>query len=178
MNELIAFFRQFLGELRFWVIVAPWEQAIRVRCGRYAKVLLGGIYFKIPVLDTVVIQSIRLRVCNTARQTVMSQDGRSITFSGSIGYSIENIEIVYNTLHHAEDTIMQLVRNILAEDISTHISLECTLEDIIQRTATKLDLEKFGLGQVKLYITELTIAKTYRIIGDYGSGLYGSALST
>lgn len=40
MNELVATIGRWLSQLMFWIAVAPWEQALRVRCGRHVLSLI------------------------------------------------------------------------------------------------------------------------------------------
>lgn len=178
MGEFLSLIKQFINQLICWKIVAPWEQAVRVRCGRYTTVLKGGIYFKIPVLDTYYVQSTRFRLSGQDKQTVGSLDKVAVTFSISIGYSIEDILKLYQTLHHAEDTIKNIVRSATSHYIATHAIADITQEKMTKDLNTSLDFSSNGLGNLQVFIADLVTVKAYRLIGDYMYGNHGDALST
>lgn len=175
MNELVSIIRQFFSELKFWLIIAPWEQAVLVRCGKHVRVLDGGMYFRCPIIDSVYIQSIRQRVATLNRQTVTLTDGRAITFSACIGYSVNDVLKLYQSVHHAEGTIINMVRAEVASDIMKH-----NTPDMV-RVLAKLEptFKSYGLAGMELYFTEYAACRTYRLIGDYsGDSSYGSSLNT
>lgn len=182
MSEFFAALRQFLLGLRPWVVVAPWEQALRVRAGKHVQLLGSGFHVKLPVLDMMYLQTVRLRVCNFGygRQTVTTKDGVTVTFSGAIGYGILDLEKLYRTLHHAEDTLQSLARGMIAEYVNTHFAEACAPARITKRVGADLArrFKQYGLDQVCLYLTDYAVVRTYRIIGDNGPYGSGSSLDT
>ena len=179
MNELIELIKRFINELKFWMIIDPWDQAVRVRLGKYTKVLKGGVYFKIPVLDIFYVQSCRFRISSNAdKNTVQTLDNKAVTFVIGIGYKIDDIFKLYNTLHHAEDTIKYMMRSEACKYVSLHNLVDIKLQQMTEALTQKLNLEEYGLSSVIVYITDLTYVKTYRLIGDYMYGNNGSMLST
>jgi SPFH domain / Band 7 family len=179
MEQLVALIKQFFGLFRFWVVVSPWELALRVRLGKRVSLLAPGIHFRLPVVDVVYVQSSRLRVVSTDRQTVMTKDKKTVSFAAAVGFEIHDLEKLYRSLHHAEDTIRSITRAALARDI--HISDSCDLDSsaLALRVAASISLEDFGLGGVKVFITDLMIVKTYRLVGDYAATYQsGTSLNT
>jgi hypothetical protein len=108
-------------------------------------------------------------------------DGKTVTLSGAIGYVIEDIGKLYTTLHHAEDTIANMAMVAIAQYVSTHEIDVCHPDQIVAYLRETLDFGKFGLGEVTAYLTDFSVVRTYRLIGDvqYGRPYNGpSALST
>ena len=64
------------------------------------------VHFRIPIFDKFYVQSTRLRVLITSRQTLMTRDGKTVTLSGMPGYSIVDVMMLHQTLYHAEDTLL------------------------------------------------------------------------
>ena len=59
-----------IGDLFTWiVIVAPWEQALRIRLGKRVKLCKAGCYLRIPFIDRIYRQSIRRRLSYFQTQT-------------------------------------------------------------------------------------------------------------
>jgi hypothetical protein len=177
MNEFIGLVRQFLLGFRLWVTVTPWEQAIRVRLGRHLKLLRPGVHLKIPLLDLVYLQSVRMRVTQLPRQTIISKDNHTITLTAAIGYEICDIGMLYKTLHHPEDTISNLAQAAIVRYVSTHPLSEC-MPLAIEAELKAMDLACYGLHSAEIFINDFAVARTYRVIGDYGNYAWGAKLST
>src|SRR3954469_20788485 len=111
MNSIKDLLDYILNIFKIWVIVQPWEQALRVRCGKNIRLMNGGVYFRIPYFDSFYVQSIRLRVIDLTIQTVTTSDLHTVTLSGSIGYQIDDIRKLYTTLYHPELTLSTIVMN-------------------------------------------------------------------
>lgn len=179
MDQILQLIRQFIDLFRFWIIVCPWEQAVRVRLGKRVSVLSRGIHLRIPLFDQIFLQSTRMRVCSTDRQTITTSDGKTVAVTASVGYSIANVHTLYNTLHHAEDTVRNVVRAKIAQTISERPSGALSLSELSVEVAKELRLEEFGLAEVHIYINEFAISRTYRLIGDYAAAYsMGNHLST
>ena len=176
LDSIKAFFRS----IQFWIIISPWEQGIRVRFGKWTKKLNSGTHFKIPIFDRFYVQSTRMRITGLSRQTVTSLDGKTVTLNGNIGYCIEDIETLYNTIHHAEDTIQSIAKGIISDYVSQHNVKDCTPNALQEATSEKLQLSKYGLGCGRIYITDFAVVRTYRLIGDTMafSNMVGAALNT
>lgn len=179
MDQIISLIRQFIDLFRVWIIICPWEQAVRVRLGKHVKVLQSGIHLRLPLVDSIFLQSTRMRICSTDRQTVNTADNKTITITASVGYSIASVHTLYNTLHHAEDTIRNLVRAKIAEVISRHPSDRLDIPFVMLEVSNSIQLAGYGLADVCLYVNEFALSRTYRLIGDYAmSYSVGTSLST
>lgn len=54
----------------------------------------------------------------------------------------------------------------------THDATACTPELISESVGASIDLQQYGLGNVKIYVTELAVVRTYRLIGDKGFDMF------
>lgn len=150
--------------MRWFFILQPWEQAIRVRAGKRIKKFTGGIHFKIPYLDYVFSQNQRMRLSPVPSQVLTTLDGKTITLAGSIRYSVADVEPLFTKLHMAEETIAQEAQLILAEYVPTVEFSECEPAHLRELVNQDLDLEKFGLADVEFVLTDYAVVKTYRLI--------------
>ncbi len=156
----------FKDMFQWWVLLAPWEQALRVRRGKTVKKLGGGIHFRIPLLDRFFVQSVRLRITDCPLQTITTLDGKTITLKAQLGYRIENLKLLYDTLHDAEGTVMNIVQMIIADHVCANDVqdlLPLQIAEALQLPLTER-LALYGLGGVNLSITDFAIVKTYRLI--------------
>lgn len=159
--------------------MAPWEQALRVRAGKHVKKIEAGIYLKIPFIDKIFKQSTRRRLSMIRPQTLTTKDGHTITLSGALGYNILDIEKLFETLHHPEDTLEAEVTSLVAEYIVQNDLAQCSPDVIEAYVRGKMNLEKYGLGEQQFFLSSFTRVRTYRLItGDIPSWSRGSDLDT
>ena len=157
----------FIGKLlEWWFMVMPWEQAIFVRKGSDVRLLKKGIYFKIPFIDMVYIQTIRTRTLDLSIQTTSTKDGKAITVKSIINYSIGDMYKLYNTMAHPELSLAGMVMGSIAEQIRSNDSKDLSplkIESLINEEINKND---YGLKDLSVKITSWAEVKTFRLIQD------------
>jgi len=161
LNDIIS---QIVSMFQWWIVIAPWEQAIRVRRGKIIHPLGPGLHLRIPSLDRFFVQSTRLRYMNTPTQAVTTLDGKAITISGGTSYTIEDISLLYSKLSDAQDVIQVETMGRVAEFIATHYMAEVTPASVQDYVNANLDFNRYGLGTVQFLVTDFVAVKTYRII--------------
>lgn len=174
--------QQLLYEIKrifvWWVTIAPWESALRVRLGKSIVVLGAGVHWVIPYVDRVFKKSVRERVCNIPLQTLTTSDGKTLTIKGTLGYEIRNIKKLYAKLDHAEDTLVNKTAQKVAAYVATHTAAEC-LPAVVQEAVNRdLDYMQYGIGGGSFGVTDYAFVKTYRLLTGGDNGTYGDALST
>lgn len=167
MNQAKEFFEYILNAVKFWIIVQPWERGLRVRRGKNVKQLKGGIYFRIPYLDSVFIQSVRIRVISLPMQTLTSKDLQTITLNSSIGYAISDVDKLYNRVFHPELTLSNMAMSEVADFV-----FKTNMKDIDPATIEKAVLDKltaddYGVKVDYFRLTNFAVVKTYRLIQDH-----------
>ncbi|MCK5605663.1 SPFH domain-containing protein [Candidatus Pacearchaeota archaeon] len=175
MESSISQIMNWLGNLfRWWIMVAPWEQAVRVRRGKVTKLLGAGIHLRIPGIDRLYRESIRLRTIDTGVQTVSTMDNHAVTLRARIRFRIDNYLTVFETLHHAEDTIIDLAMSEIAEQVRAQMHNSLTPSTVEEAVEKSLNADQYGLTGLGISITDFAFVKTFRIIsGDnrYQRGL-------
>lgn len=161
LNQIIS---QALSLFQWWIVIAPWEMAIRVRRGKRITVLGPGMHFRIPVLDRFFVQSTRKRFLNTPTQTVTTLDHQAVTVSGGTAYVIDDIAKLYSTLCDAQDVVQTETLGLVAEYIATRTYGVITPHTVAEYVNQNLNLDRYGLGDVKFVITDYVCVKTYRLI--------------
>lgn len=163
INTIVEFIAKLL---QWWFIVTPWEQGIRVRFGSRVKLVSAGIYFKIPFLDRVYIQTTRLRMANTPMQTVTTRDGHAITLKLSISYLITDVLQLYKSLYHPEMTLDSMALSISSEYLRSKNIIDVDLEELEKLISRKIDVEGYGLGSLTVKVITFAAVRTYRLIQD------------
>lgn len=166
MLQLKEFFQWLLDAVKILIIIQPWQTGIIVRCGKKIRKVSGGIFFKLPYFDNVFIQESRLRVCTLPMQTLTTKDLKTITLNSCIGYSISDIEKLYNTLYHPETTIANITMSIIVEYISARNLEEINTTEIEAYVLDRLKEYDYGLSFESYRIENYAIVRTYRLIQD------------
>ncbi|MEC4051142.1 SPFH domain-containing protein [Flavobacterium sp. SUN046] len=166
MNQIKDFFEYIFNAIKIWIIVQPWEQGIRVRKGKKIKKLEGGMYFRIPYLDSVYIQECRLRMVQVCLQTLTSKDLKTITINSALGYSIVDIEKLYQTLYHPEGTLTNIAMSEVSDFIYNNNIDNITPLKIEEAVLKKLNISDYGLKFEYFKVTNFASVRTFRIIQD------------
>jgi len=173
--ELFNVITNFLVKIfQWWFTVMPWEQALLIRNGKHVKLLGAGLYLKIPFIDTAYIQTTRMRMIDIPMQTISTKDGSTVTIKSAIGYTINDIQILYNTLYHPEMTLSSMSMGFVGEFIRENLIENIHPKQIEDFVNSKIIAENFGLKDLTIKITTFATVKTFRIIQDgsyLGEGL-------
>lgn len=70
MEQLIAWLSRILNAWKFWLVVPPWEIAVRVRMGKHARALGPGPHLRVPFVDQITLVNTRLRLLTTPPVTI------------------------------------------------------------------------------------------------------------
>ena len=164
MESITKVFSIFTKLLQWWVVIAPWEQAVRVRLGKHVKLLGKGVHFRIPFIDRIFIQTTRRRLVHVDTQTLTTKDNKHVTISGSLGYSIDDLLMVYETLHQPQDTIIQEVMSYVSEYIVTHDLVDCAPSAIQEHVNSIIDIKKYGLVSYGFVVIDFAVVMTVRLM--------------
>lgn len=171
---------QNIGNLFTWfVVVAPWEQALRVRLGKHVRLLNEGCFLRIPFIDRVYRHTTRRRLFVIRPQVLTTTDEKTITISGAVGFRIENLRMLFDTLHDAIDTIEAEIAMSIADYVSDHSLEECRPRHIKKHVYETIDIKDYGLADQEFSLTNYAVVRTFRFIGgDIPSWSNGNALNT
>ncbi len=166
---------------KWWVVVAPWEQALRIRGGKRAKLLHAGIHFRIPFWDRIYRQSVRMKAISVPSQTVSTADGMLIEVGMVLSFQVDNLERMYDTIDGTGPLLAQ-ASAAAADHISQHDLKDIRAVDIERVASEAVPLAKYGLASMdELPVRVLHLARVrraYRLItggvaqdGGYYDGL-------
>lgn len=179
MEPIRELFRQFGNLFRWWYVVAPWEQSVRVRMGTRVQVLGAGVHVRIPFADRVFRQSTRRRFIPVTTQTVTTTDGKAVTVSGALAYEIHDIGKLYDTLHDAQDTLEAEAAAAVARYIAGRSISALRPAGIETHVVESMDLTRYGLRGAEFAVTDFAAVRTYRLLQSQPKDWsHGAALNT
>jgi regulator of protease activity HflC (stomatin/prohibitin superfamily) len=168
LDGLFRAIADFMRELTPWVLIEPWEQALRVRLGKHVKKLSPGIHIKIPYIDVVHKKSSRYRTALCAPQTLTTKDGKTVVCSVAIGYALHDIQKLFDTIYDVNATLTQTVASYVADAVATTLSHELRAATISDDLTAQLanEFEKFGLKEITIRIQDFAFIRAFRLIQD------------
>jgi hypothetical protein len=154
---------------KWWTVIAEWEQGIRVRLGQNSKLLKPGIHFRIPWVDRIYVQSVRLRTFYATGITCRTKDGKTAVFSLATHFRVKDVLRMYNELSSPETTIEamaveQAIALVESQDADTIRASD------ISAAIAMTESEKWGLEEIHFAITGFTCCRAIRVLmNDYNS---------
>lgn len=178
MNQIKDFFEYIFKVINIFVIIQPWEQGLIVRRGKHVRKVGKGMYFKIPYLDSVYVQEIRLRIAQLCIQTLTTKDGQTLTLNSAVGYQILDIEKLYQTLYQPDGTIANIAMAAAAGYIFQNNLSDILPHTIEHEVLKKLNEKNYGLKFEYFKITNFAAVKTFRLIQDSQSWIDNALVTT
>lgn len=172
MGFLQDIFREIKALLVWWVIVGPWEEALRVRSipfrDQTVTNLRSGPQWSFPFIDKIYIQDMRMRFCDMPVQNLTTADGHVLTIKCNLGYKIRNIRKLYDTLLHAEDSLVEAVTGFIADYVYQN-PRGFLPGELCADVTDKVNFTQYGLTGVKLKVTDFAYVPALRLIqgGNY-----------
>lgn len=161
LSQLFGFFKAF----QLWIVIAPWEAALRVRAGKNPKVLRAGVNFRIPFLDRIFVQSVRLRTISDSGQTMTTLDGKTCTIAVAVSYSITDIYKLYMNVNNPESTLLHQLQGKIAAIVAGTNSTALTTGLIETEAVSAFDAAiGWGIGDLTLMVTTFAYAKTIKLL--------------
>ena len=114
MNQLFQWLADLFQGARIWTTVLPWERGLRVRLGRWSRLLEPGLHWRIPFLDTVRLINTRLRIASVNCVTVTTRDGKTVTAAATVGFRITDPLKALLTIQQPEDAAAALAQASIA----------------------------------------------------------------
>lgn len=132
MAEFIAWLSRFFSSWKVWIVVPPWEIAVRVRLGRSAVALHPGPHLRLPLLDQIVSVNTRLRITTSPPSTVPGEVHGFVRLRRAMaGFVIEDpltAILRFNSPTSAVDSLLQSATRGGLTEMAALASLRETLE--------------------------------------------------
>ncbi|MBI5159387.1 hypothetical protein HY992_04665 [Candidatus Micrarchaeota archaeon] len=158
------------GFRRDWVTGLPLHES------RMSRVLKPGLYFHVPIVEDIVVDSIQERVLNLGNITVLTSDAdnaKPISVSCNLRYKVVDFYRAYTAVHDYEESLKDYTLSMLAKYSRGKTMKEWqdakTIREIerkVERRVRNLVTEQWGLEIHKAYITDNVPSDSHRIVLD------------
>jgi regulator of protease activity HflC (stomatin/prohibitin superfamily) len=153
--------------------IAPDEQVVLLRFGRYLKTLgVGGHYlFHWPLIHTVMTITTTRQLIDIDKQDILTSEGHSITLNASIEYVIDDPRKALLAVHDFDENLQEVAGDLFREAIMSRTLGECItqIHEIRSEITEKLGeetFEEYGIKVLRVLIPTFTKANTIRLIQE------------
>lgn len=174
MNGLKEFVQWIIDCIKIWVIIQPWESALITRKGKVKRVVGGGLYFKLPYLDSVYVVETKLRVLETNMLNIQLPNGKSVVMDAAIGYKITDIEKTFNKIARPEATIKNICQAYIYEQVGTGVDMK----EIAKNITDYLNGFDYGIDFEYFKVMNYSEPRIIRLVQDNQWVLNGDTLNT
>ena len=151
------------------ITVNPDEQGVRVRCGKVRDTLLPGLYWKWPVLDAIITQSVVDTVADLNTQSLTTADMRPVCLSGRLRYRIVDVAKAHFAVYDIDDALIEECEAAVAGAV-----MDRTLEQAADREDVEEEIlegiqesvRAWGVRVEDFSITNFVPCRTMRLLQD------------
>lgn len=167
-DKLIDVILEWWNQILPFFIIRDYEQAVLLRFGKFNKVMLPGIHFKIPFFDEVIDQHVVTTTLSLDAQSLYTQDKQNIVVKGIIKYKIVDVKIFLLEVYDAQDALSDMSQSII-KNVIMSMTLEECIDPEIDNTLTKkvrVEARKWGVEVQQVTLTDIAPMRSIRLIND------------
>lgn len=147
-------------------IVEQGDQAIVQRLGQYKRILNPGLNFVIPLLDTVLIETIREQLLDIPPQRAFTKDNVPIEVDAVVSWQILDLRKAYYAVEDLEESLRQIVISTMRNEIgqltlAETFSSASTINQALLRQLDK-STANWGVKVIRVEVQEFQISQALR----------------
>lgn len=152
-----------IGSVR---IVEQGDQAIVQRLGQFKRILNPGLNFVIPLMDTVLIETIREQLMDIEPQLTYTKDNVQLEVDAIVSWQILDLRKAYYAVEDLEESLRQIVISTMRNEIG-QLNLEETFSSassINQALLRQLDkaTANWGVKVIRVEVQKFQISPALR----------------
>jgi regulator of protease activity HflC (stomatin/prohibitin superfamily) len=167
-EKLIDFLISIIDDVKFWVIIREYQNAVVLRYGKFNKVLTPGIWFKIPFLDEVSSHFIAVTTISLPAQSLSTKDNKSIVVEAVVKYNVDDVKKYVLDIFDSTDAIKDIAMSTIKKIIMPNTWDELKEFDIDNEITKKIraEVKKYGIYVHEVTLTSLDTIRSYRLINE------------
>lgn len=166
-DKLIDILILIWNDLWMFKIINQNEKGILLRMGKMKKILNPGLVFKIPFIDQVLQQYVQDDTIALPSQKLITKDGKGITITGMVLYSVEDVEPFILNASIPAQTISDITAGVISQQI-----LELDYNEILESLeklshkisiAVRRECKGWGVKIEYVKLTDITVSRSFNI---------------
>jgi len=169
-DGIFSFISIFWDYFRFWWVIEQYNKGVKLRWGKFNKVLEPGLHWKRPFADFVVETTVVPTTMRLPSQSLTTLDGKSIVLQAVIKYEISDVRVFLMEVNDAVDAIGDMTQAIIKTILTERTWEQCrsTEIDTMITKKARVEAKKWGIDIIQVTISDLGIIRSIRLIGDTG----------
>lgn len=152
-----------IGSVR---IIEEGDQGLVQRLGEYQRTLQPGLNFVVPLMDSVVVDTVREQLLDIAPQNAITKDSVPIQVDAVVYWKIKDLYTAYYKVEDLEASLTNLVLSVMRNEIG-QLDLNEAMSAMNKiNEALKVELQKpadsWGVEVVRVDVQEIILSQTVR----------------
>ena len=167
-DRLIDFIVQFATIFQFCMVIAPYQRGVRLRLGKFNKVLSPGLHFFFPFwIDEILTENVVTETRRIKPQSLTTKDGKAVVLSGVVTFEIEDVRVflleVEGRNNVVEDASYGAISDfIMKRDWADIVAMESIGNEITK--AVRRQAKKYGVNILNLQLADFTLCPSVRLL--------------
>jgi regulator of protease activity HflC (stomatin/prohibitin superfamily) len=153
--------------------IQPWEGGVRITSflsRQRVRAIGPGLHFKIPFIQIIETTEVVTTTQNLPPQSLTTKDGKSVTVSGIIKFSIKDVVPLFTSVVDREDVLRDVAlgaihRAVRSREWGEIIKDQGTLEKEV-RSSIADDVNKLGFKIERFTFSDLASVRTIRLMQE------------
>jgi regulator of protease activity HflC (stomatin/prohibitin superfamily) len=167
-DRLISLITDLWEQIVPWYIIHQYDGGVRLRFGKFHKVLEPGLTYKIPFIDEIISHHVVWTTMDLPPQSLTTTDERNIVVTAVVKYRVADIKTFLLEVYDATDAISDMSQAVVKRAIMTKSWEECKSEKLDNELAIKARVEakKWGIEIVTITLTNVSCIKSIRLFNE------------
>lgn len=167
IDRLIEFLISGIELLKFWHVLAPYEEGVQIRMGKFRRTLGSGIYWVLPFgVDHCLTQCVVPTTHSLGDESSTTKDGKSIGFHAIVTFQIRDIKkalLDIEDVHHAVlDACNGEIGRVLRESTWAEILSSDMLESLT--AACRKRGFRYGIEIMSVQLAGVSLVRSIRLM--------------
>jgi regulator of protease activity HflC (stomatin/prohibitin superfamily) len=168
-DRLIDFLLSVWDQLIPFEVIDHYNRGVRLRFGKTkGGVLEAGLHWKIPFVDRILQQMIKMKTLSLSEQTITTKDGTSIVVRAVVKYEVNNVITLILEVNDPIDAIADMTKGIIRKTFISKNWDECNDPEIEKEIAKKARAEakQWGIAIIEITLTDLGDVPSFRLFNS------------
>lgn len=152
-----------IGSVR---VIEEGDEGLVQRLGEYKRTLKPGLNFVVPLMDTVLVDTVREQILDIDPQKAVTKDSVPIEVDAIIFWRIKDLYSAYYKVEDLEEGLKNIVLSALRNEVG-QLNLDETLSNMNKiNEALKIELQKpadsWGIEVIRVDVQQIILSQTVR----------------
>lgn len=174
-DKLIDLIILIWNDITIFKEVSEFEEGVRLRFGKFNKILKPGWAFKIPFIDSIICKFVKDDTILLPSQKLTTKDNKTITLTGMVLYNVDDIKPYIINVNLPSQTISDVAMGVISDIIveRTYNEVVESIEKLSNEVSkiVRRECRQWGIKIEYVKITDICLSRTFNIFKNSESHL-------